>query len=41
MTFKEYIIIKQAIKYTITWANKAWLKLMQISHLASWLFKLQ
>ena len=27
---KEYITIKQAIKYTITWTNKAWVKMMQL-----------
>ena len=29
-TSKEYITIKQTIKYTITWAHKTWLKLLQI-----------
>ena len=29
-TFKDYITIKQAIKYSITWAHKAWVKLMQL-----------
>ena len=30
MTSKDYITIKQAIKYAITWAHKAWVKLMQL-----------
>ena len=29
-TAKQYITIKRAIKYTITWAHKAWVKLMQL-----------
>ena len=29
-TSKDYITIKQAIKYSITWAHKAWVKLMQL-----------
>ena len=30
MTSKECITIKWAIKYAMTWAHKAWLKLLQI-----------
>ena len=29
-TSKEYITIKWAIQYAITWAHKAWVKLMQL-----------
>ena len=29
-TSKEYVTIKWAIKYSIIWAHKAWLKLMQL-----------
>ena len=30
ITYKEYITIKRTIKYAITWADKAWVKLMQL-----------
>ena len=30
-TSKDYITIKQAIKCSITWAHKAWVKLMQLA----------
>ena len=34
ITSKDYITIKQAIKHTITWAHKAWVKLIQLG--TSW-----
>ena len=33
MTSKEYITIKQAIKYSIIWDHKAWVNLMQLAQL--------
>ena len=30
MTYKEYITIKWAMKYAMTYSHKAWLKLLQI-----------
>ena len=32
-TSKDYVTIQQAIKYTIAWAHKGWVKLMQLVQL--------